>query len=116
MPVIYAPAWLQITRKVTKKVRAACIKIPVIARHNIQTRQFCLMNVHPPYFCVRRKTENIEDPRLAVEQQYQSVTIVGSVVPVRVTNEPNLVCRGQAEIILFNGKPLENDFIPVRCI
>ena len=74
------------------------------------------MNVYPPYCCIRRTTENIEDPRLAAEQQYQSVSIVGSVVPISVINEPNPVCRRQPEIILFYGKPLENDFIPVRCI
>lgn len=74
------------------------------------------MNVDPSYFCIRRTTENIKDPRLAAEQQYQSVSIVGSVVPVSVINESNPICRRETEIIFFYGKPLENDFTPVRCI
>jgi len=73
------------------------------------------MNVYPPYFCIRCTTENIEDPRLAAEEHYQSVSIAGSVVPVSVINEPDPVCRRQTEIILFCGKPLENNFIPVGC-
>lgn len=113
VPIIYASAWPQIARKVTKQERATCIEIPVIARYNIQTRQVCLVNVYPPYFCIRRTIENIEDPRLTAEQQYQSVSTIGSVVPVRVVNKPNPVCRRQTKSILFYGKPLENDFIPV---
>jgi hypothetical protein len=73
------------------------------------------MNVYPPYFCIWRTTENIEDPRLAAEEHYQSVSIVGSIVPVSVINEPDPVCRRQTEVILFYGKPLENNFIPVGC-
>lgn len=74
------------------------------------------MNVDPPYFCIWRTPEDIEDPRLVAEQQYQSVSIVGSVVPVSIIDESNPICRRETEIIFFYGKPLENDFIPVRCI
>ncbi len=45
----------------------------------------------------------IEDPRLAAEQQYQSVSIVGSVVPVSVINEPNPVCRRQTVQAVQHG-------------